>query len=195
MSGHPMAGGQGWRDITSPLRTTCCSRLRLAPIEEGLVSLAAGSERIDYVIAVAGDTQGQSHFDASDPFSGVASPDPTGEHDLVLPMTTVDAEVRSRSLPGPYFLKLDTHGFEQSVLMGASVTLETTSIAVIEAYNFELQSNSMRFHELCGYMEERGMRVIDLVDIMRRPKDGVLWQFDLFFARDDRPEFVSNAYA
>jgi hypothetical protein len=30
---------------------------------------------------------------------------------------------------------------------------------------------------------------------MRRPADRALWQFDLVFARADRPEFQSNAYA
>ena len=165
------------------------------PHTEGLERFAAESDHVAYVLAAAGESQGEIHFDASDPFSGVASTEPTGEHDVIVPMTTVDAEVKARSLPGPYLVKLDTHGFEEFVLNGASDTLGAASLAVIEAYNFELMDGSMRFHQLCVYMEERGMRVIDLVDIMRRPGDGVLWQFDLFFARAERPEFTSNSYA
>ena len=72
--------------------------------------------------------------------------------------------------------------------------LGRTTLLVIEAYNFEVQPGCLRFHEMCGYLEERGLRCIDLVDVLRRPGDGALWQFDLFFVRADRPEFASNSY-
>ena len=164
------------------------------PHEPALRALKAQHQRIDYVIAAAGDAQGSVHFDATDAFGGAASHEPAKNNDIVVPMTTVDAEVASRQLPPPYLLKLDTHGFEVPILHGAKRTLEHTSVLVVEAYNFELQPGCLRFHELCEFVEQRGLRCIDLVDIMHRPKDGALWQFDLFFAPAGRPEFESNTY-
>lgn len=164
------------------------------PHATGLELFSKKFENVHYVLAAAGDHIGTINFDASDPFGGAASKTPLDENDLVVPMTTIDFEVTRLGLHPPFLLKLDTHGFEVPIFEGASATLPTTELIVVEAYNFELQSGSLRFHELCFYLGERGFRVIDLVDVMRRPGDGVLWQFDLFFARSDAPEFSSNAY-
>jgi len=164
------------------------------PHEDALRRLASRDPRIEYVIAAAGDAEGEVHFDASDPFGGAASPTSTGRYDRVVPMTTIDAEVTRRSLPPPYLLKLDTHGFELEILRGATATLAGTAALVIEAYNFELRPGVLRFHELCAYLEPLGFRCVDLADPMRRPKDAVLWQMDLVFARSDRPELRDNAY-
>jgi FkbM family methyltransferase len=155
---------------------------------------AATSPTIHTVLAAAGDAEGMVHFDASDPFSGVASKTPTGGHDIVIPMTTIDAEVRRLGLPGPYLLKLDTHGFEVPILAGAERTLAQTAVAIIESYNFELMPGALRFHQLCDFMEEQGLRVADLVDVMRRPTDEALWQFDLFFIPANSEQFQSSSY-
>lgn len=148
-----------------------------------------------YVIAAAGHRVGSVHFDTSDPFSGVARERPFEKCNELVPMTTVDAEVEARGLAAPFLLKLDTHGFEREIFEGARRTLERTNLIVVEAYNFELQRGSLRFHQLCEFLEQRGFRCLDIVDVMRRPGDGVLWQCDLFFAPASRPEFAEEGYA
>lgn len=150
---------------------------------------------MDFVLAAAGNTTGTVHFDADDPWSGVASYVPTGRADIVVPMTTIDDEVDRRRLPEPYLVKLDTHGFEREILAGVTRAIGGATLLVIEAYNFELRPGSMRFHELVADLEQRGFRCLDLVDPMHRPKDRVLWQFDLLFARADRPGFLDSGYA
>ena len=110
------------------------------------------------------------------------------------PMTTVDAEVARLGLLPPFLLKRDAHGFEDQTLDGATDKLSQTDLLVIEAYNFTLQTGAMRFHELCVRLDESGFRTVDLVNALRRPGDGLLCQFDLFFARADRVEFASNTY-
>ena len=159
-----------------------------------LERFARGKPNVDFVVAAAGDKEGEIHFDATDPLGGVASSEVTGPNDIVVPMTTVDAEVARLGLEPPYLLKLDTHGFEVQIFDGAMRTLPATDLLVVEAYNFELQPGSLRFHELCAYLEERGLRCVDLVDVLRRPGDHVLWQADLFFVRSDRPEFAKTTY-
>lgn len=164
------------------------------PHGRALARLVQTDPLIQYVIAAAGDHEGTVHFDATDPLGGVASREPTGPNDIVVPMTTIDTEVERRELPPPYLVKLDTHGFEVPILEGAATTLGRTSLLVVESYNFELQPGSLRFHDMCVYLEARGMRCIDLVDVLHRPSDGALWQFDLFFVPTDRPEFRSARY-
>lgn len=165
------------------------------PHEPALRALKARRPQVDYVLAAAGSRRGTVHFDASDPFGGRASDGPVGGRDLVVPVTTVDHEVAARALPGPYLLKLDTHGYEVEILRGARRVLEEASLLVIEAYNFTLCDGALRFPELCQHLEPLGFRPIGLVDAMYRPKDGALWQLDCLFARADRPEFRSNEYA
>jgi FkbM family methyltransferase len=164
------------------------------PHEGALKVLAAARKKVQYVIAAAGDHEGSTHFDASDPLGGVASAQPTGKADLVVPMVTVDAEVRRRGLSPPYLLKLDTHGFEPPIFEGAHEVLAATALLVVEAYNFELVPGTLRFHQLCTYLETRGLRCIDVADVMRRPGDRAFWQCDLFFVPKESPEFSSNSF-
>jgi FkbM family methyltransferase len=147
------------------------------------------------VLAAAGDRAGTIHFNAEDAFGGAASTAATGAGDIVVPMTTIDAEVERRGLRAPYLIKLDTHGFEVPILAGAEATLTNTSAIVIEAYNFPIHPDALMFPDMCRHLMERGFRVVDLVDVMRRPRDSALWQFDLVFTRADRPEFQLNTYA
>ena len=106
----------------------------------------------------------------------------------------VDAVVARTGLPGPYALKLDTHGHEIPVLLGAKALLPDTHLLIIEAYNFQLGPDTLRFHELCAWMEKHGFRCCDLADPMRRPGDGVLWQMDLAFAPINSPAFTRDSY-
>jgi FkbM family methyltransferase len=148
----------------------------------------------DFVPVAAGAEKGSVDF-AIDPAldgSGVAAPG-TRETRSV-PVEPIDAAVATRSLPGPYLLKLDTHGFEIPVLTGATKVLAQTELLIIETYNFTLVPGCLRFHELCAWLETRGFRCCDLADPMRRPRDGVLWQMDLAFIPKDRPLFASNTY-
>lgn len=162
--------------------------------EFALRERAKSQPGLHYVLAAAGDRVGTIHFDASDAFAGAAAEQAFDRGDSIVPMTTVDTEVHRLKLPEPFLLKLDTHGFEREILIGANHVLAQASLLVIEAYNFELRPGSLRFHDLCAYLDSFGFRTIDLVDIMRRRDDGILWQFDLVFARGDRPEFASNSF-
>lgn len=164
--------------------------------EHHAAGLQAFKERVpgsDFVLAAAGKERGQLFFDKSDPFGGLAM---TAAAPGTKPVTatTIDHEVQARSLPGPFLIKLDTHGFEIPIIEGASQTLQQTNLLIIEVYNFTLTNGALRFQEMCAYLERLGFRPVDLCDPMYRPKDGAFWQCDMFFVRTDRPEFSSNSY-
>jgi FkbM family methyltransferase len=159
-----------------------------------LEALRSRDPGVDFVIAAAGDRVGTIHFDAADPFGGIASRS-GGAGRVEVPMTTIDAEVERRALKAPFLLKLDTHGFELPILAGAARTLARTDLVVVEVYNFTVSEGALQFPDLCRHMAGLGFRPIAIVDVMCRPSDGVLWQFDCFFARAEIPELQRHRYA
>jgi FkbM family methyltransferase len=171
--------------------------LLFEPLAEQVPALEKlrASHGFDFVPAAAGAQPGTVAF-AVDPAldgSGVAAPGEAGTRSV--PLETVDAAVAARGLTGPYCLKLDTHGYEIPVLTGATQVLERTELLIIEAYNFTLTPGTLRFYELCAWLETRGFRCCDLADPMRRPRDGAFWQMDLAFAPATNAIFASNDYA
>jgi FkbM family methyltransferase len=85
--------------------------------------------------AVAGANEGHAsvEFFKEEPCQGIKL-EPTG---TVLPVTTIDAELRRTNLPAPYLLKLDVHGHENMILEGARKTLPKTCAVVVEVYFWE----------------------------------------------------------
>jgi len=150
--------------------------------------------KVDIVLKAAGDQCGEIYFNAKDPLEGQASYTPYEQFNIRLPLTTIDAEIQSRQLPGPYLLKTDTHGFEIPILKGAIQTLQKTEAIIMECYNFPVASDSLFFYEMCAHLTTIGFRCIDLVDPTFRPYDGAFWQMDLVFARQDHPAFKHLRY-
>ena len=170
--------------------------LLFEPLVERQTALAALHRQRGFTIApaAAGACPGTINF-SIDPAldgSGVAASGSAGTRSV--PVDTVDRAIAEHALPAPFGLKLDTHGHEIAVLSGASAVLMHASLLVIEAYNFQLTPDTLRFHELCAWLELRGFRCCDLADPMRRPIDGALWQMDLAFAPATSAFFASNRY-
>ncbi|HWA85398.1 MAG TPA: FkbM family methyltransferase [Opitutus sp.] len=136
--------------------------------------------------SVAGPACGKVSFHAQSPWDGVASA--AGEQGTAwvrLPQTTLDHEVATRGLPGPFVIKLDVHGYERAILRGARSTLVQTQALIIECYNVSLGGESLRFPEFCQHMESLGFRCADLWDPLYLGRQNTLWQFDLLFLRSD----------
>lgn len=167
------------------------------PLEERRAALEALRDEfpnIDFTIAAAGAEPGETLLNVSEDLDGSGISDQPDRAARRVPVTTLDAEVRQRACPGPFGIKLDTHGFELPILAGASTCLARTNLLIIEAYNFQLTRGCPRFHELCAHLEERGFRCYDFADPMLRERDEAFWQVDLFFTRAESPLFVSNSF-
>jgi FkbM family methyltransferase len=152
------------------------------------------SENIDFVLAAAGDINGEIYFDASDPFGGLASHISSQDANIKVPIVTIDSVCKLHDFQPPFLIKLDTHGFEIPIFEGASEILNKTNLVIVETYNFNVAENSLRFHKICEYLEDKGFRCIDICDPLFREKDLALWQFDLFFIRSDHPAFLCNSW-
>ena len=161
--------------------------------EPRLKAFTAAHANAQYVLMAAGEKPGAIYFDDADPFAGQARTE-AAPGLVEIPVTSVDHEIASRNLPGPYLLKFDVHGFELPILRGAGKALTETSLLVMECYNFQIADDMLTFADMCRYMQDLGLRVIDMSEPLWREKDLALWQMDFFFARADRPEFQSNSY-
>ena len=159
-----------------------------------LEEFKTSSENIDFVLAAAGDVNGEIYFDASDPFGGLASHASSHNTNIKVPVVTLDSVCKLNNLQPPFLIKLDTHGFEIPIFEGASEILNKTNVIVVETYNFNIADKSLRFPQICQYLEDKGFRCIDICDPLFREKDLALWQFDLFFIRSDHPIFSLNSW-
>ena len=161
--------------------------------EGSLRRLCARRPAYSYSLVAAGPADGTVPFNDRNPFGGRAEPDDAAPRTIV-PQRSLVSLVAERHLAPPFLIKLDTHGYEVPILDGAAPLFPDTNLFVIEAYNFPLPPDGLRFHELCGLMAERGFQVIDMSEPLWRSKDSALWQFDLFFVPATRPEFAYTRF-
>lgn len=153
------------------------------------------NQRFDYVSALAGASDGKAtcRFNKENPFQGVLLGDsPEGEP---VDTITIDSQVRQKNLTGPYLLKFDVHEHELAILQGAQSTLLDTCAIVMEIYVWRQCVGSLRFWEMCTYLEYLGFRPTDLCDPLYRPFDGRLSQIDVLFERIDAPGMDSSRWA
>ncbi len=161
---------------------------------EALQTFTNEVERVNFTLAAAGKEKGTVYFDAGDLFGGLASETPIEKNGIEVPVVALDDEVSRLHLTGPYLLKLDTHGFEIPILEGAKEVLKNAAVVIIETYNFKLTHDSLRYWEMCDYMDKKGFLPVDNVDLMLRSKDSAFWQMDAFFIPKRSKVFSSQQY-
>lgn len=171
--------------------------LALEPLDERSASLKTLRQKktnFDYVLCVAGESNNNKVvLNVSDDLDGSTVGGRDGEQRIVQERT-IDSIVSEKKLPGPFLLKFDTHGYELPILNGAKQTLLETNIIIMEVYNFRITQTSLRFHEMCEYLERFGFRCYDMASPMLRCHDKAFWQMDLFFCRKDSKIFSHNEY-
>lgn len=166
----------------------------LAERESALEALRDRSGNFDYILCVAGDSDGlEVRLGVTDDLDGSTVDGGDGDTRMV-PVRTLDAIVSEHGLTGPFLLKFDTHGYELPILQGATKTLSETNVIVMEVYNFKITEHALRFHEMCAHLENLGFRSFDMAEPTLRDYDSALWQMDLFFTREDEQMFAHNSY-
>jgi FkbM family methyltransferase len=173
------------------------SYLAIEPLQErqaALQRLRQKAVNFDFELCVAGETDVDSiTLNVTDDLDG-STVEGDGGVSRQVPGKSIDTLVLQKKLRGPFLLKFDTHGFEVPILKGAANTLADTNVVIMEVYNFQLTDRSLRFHEMCIYMEDLGFRCYDLVEPMLRAHDLAFWQMDLFFCRKDSNIFSHAQY-
>ena len=157
----------------------------------GLIQFKTEFKNSDYVLAAAGNRIGEIYFDNSGLFGGLASETPFENNCIVVPVITINNQIKERNLPPPYLIKLDTHGFEIPILEGSSEYIKDTNLFIIETYNYSL---TPKYYEISKYMEEKGFQTIEIADILLRKKDNSFWQMDTFYIPSNSKEFSYKRY-
>jgi len=102
-----------------------------------------------------------------------------------LPQTSVAIKTLNEiaaGAPPPDMVKIDAEGFDLRVLTGASDLLGKTDIFLVEACICSGSENSAA--AVVEFMAKAGYRLMDITDLNRSPRHGVLWLCELAFLRN-----------
>jgi FkbM family methyltransferase len=102
-------------------------------------------------------------------------------------MATIDALVERHRLPPPDLIKLDLQGYELEALAGATKSLATAQLVLLEVTFIPFLKGCPLIGDVIPFMSERGFRVYDISGLWHRPLDGALAQGDFVFIRNDHP--------
>jgi FkbM family methyltransferase len=159
-----------------------------------LTQVCQENKHWQFALTAVGGTTGEGYFDGSDPLVGQLGTQAWNEKYRPCRVITLDDLLEKQPVPGPFVIKLDTHGVEVPILSGATKTLKQTNAIVIEAYNMTFGGEAVPFWDLCRYMLDLGFRPLDVFDLLYREVDNAFWQFDLLFVRSDLPLFQDTRF-
>jgi FkbM family methyltransferase len=106
---------------------------------------------------------------------------------ITVPIITLNQLVASSDAGLPEMVKIDAEGFDLKVLAGASDLLGKTDIFLVEAVAWGAGGADNSVSEVVRFMAEAGYNLVDITDLNRSPKYGVLWLCELAFLRVGSP--------
>lgn len=112
-----------------------------------------------------------------------------GFQQTTVPVKTVNEIVASASGDLPDMVKIDAEGLDLKVLAGASDLFGKTEIFLVEAVLRGGGGYDNTVVEVIQFMANTGYRLLDITDLNRSPKHGVLWLCELAFLKDGSPLF------
>ncbi len=172
----------------------------LEPINErapDLEKLKVKNGNTDVFIAAIGQEDASLVLSIYDDLDGSGIGIAESEHVIekrTVPVRSIDSLVTEFGYKAPFLIKLDTHGFELPIFEGARETLKKTELVVVEVYGFKISTDALLFCDICRYMDGKGFRRYDRVDLLRREADAAFWQCDMCFIKKDNKVFQSNRY-
>jgi FkbM family methyltransferase len=144
--------------------------------------------KIRWINAGAGDQAGSLRFTVAgrdDSSTFVMSQEEAlarGLRQEMVEVRTLNEIVRSSNLPLPDMVKIDAEGLDLKVLSGASDLFGKTDVFLTEAAVCAGIENTVA--EVVKRMADVNYRLVDITDLNRSPKQGVLWLCELAFVRN-----------
>ena len=121
-----------------------------------------------------------------------------GMRQIMVPVLTLNEVVRTSRAPFPEMVKIDAEGFDLRVIEGSSDLIGKTDIFLLETIIFrsntyeiekQLRQQGQRYDNLIetaiDVMSHAGYHIIDITDLNRSPKYGVLWLCEVAFVRNE----------
>lgn len=145
--------------------------------------LLQAGQRINWINAGASETTGTLPFHLSRRDDSSTFLQVEGQSLPAIPVKAwaLDDLLAEYNLPVPEMVKIDAEGFDLKVLRGAGSLLGKTDIFLVEAAVMCPFENTVA--TTVQFMAERGYRLIDITELNRSPKHGVLWLTELVFLR------------
>jgi FkbM family methyltransferase len=152
--------------------------------------LLEGGGKIEWINAGASDQAGTLPFtitnsDGSCSFAySEEEARAAGFQQRMVPIKTVNEIVALRGGPLPEMVKIDAEGLDLKVLAGASELLGKTDLFLVEAVLRGGRGYDNTVAEVIKFMANAGYHLLDITDLNRSPKHGVLWLCELAFLRN-----------
>ena len=160
-------------------------------LKSNVADLIAAGRKVHWINAGAGDQPGMLMFTLAprDDGSSFVAPDgPEGKDRPQIPVAvrTLNEIVSTRGIHCPELVKIDAEGFDLKVLAGASDLFGKTEIFLLEAAVAipRFENTALK---VIQKMDEAGYSLLDVTDLNRSPRTGVLWLCELVFIRHDSP--------
>ncbi len=149
-------------------------------------SLLNKTDRI--IQAVLGKENGKVSFNVTDDLDG------SGVYGSTENAIEVDVVPLKELINDDILLKLDTHGYEIQIFEGIGDKWGHIQCIIVEVYGFHVSPTAVLFHEISAYLSDKGYRMYDLINVMRRPGDEAFWQADAIYLKSSHPVFKQNGY-
>jgi FkbM family methyltransferase len=158
-------------------------------LKQHIQDLLNGDYKIRWINAGAGDAPGKLPFTVAsrdDSSTFVISAEEArraGLRQEFVEIQTLNDIVKSQGLPAD-MVKIDAEGLDLRVLMGASELFQTTEIFLVEVNIHDVFSENT-LDRILKFMEEKGYHLIEITDVNRSPKYGLLWLCEMAFLKND----------
>lgn len=107
-----------------------------------------------------------------------------GYRQVEVDVRTIDEIIQTLGAPVPDLIKIDAEGFDLKAIAGATRCVGKTDIILLEAAVCATGiENTMA--AVISRMTALGYRLIDITDLNRSPRHGVLWLCELAFMRNE----------
>ncbi len=156
--------------------------------------------KAEYVLAAAGNREGTIDINVHPDLSGstIFKESEGKQVDGIsrkVAMVRLDALCRTKNMPGPYLIKIDTQGAELLVLEGAAGILAETEVIILEVSFFQFYKNGPQFFDVVAGMKKMGFVAYDIYGGQTRPLHGALAQVDMVFIKENGPFREKHHYA
>jgi FkbM family methyltransferase len=158
-------------------------------LKEHIQDLIKRGFKITWIPAGVGDQPGElpfylSHRVDSSTFLVPEAAREIRSNIVSVPIMTLNQVVASTNLPIPEMVKIDAEGFDLKVLSGASTLFAKTDIFLVEAVVRENNSFENSLSKVIGCMARAGYGPVDITNLNRSPKHGIVWLCELAFLRN-----------
>lgn len=157
-------------------------------VKKFIQDLVDSGYKIQWITAGAGDAPGQlpltlSSRDDSSTFDWTEEEARrAGLRQILVEVKTLNEIVRCAGLPAD-MVKIDAEGLDLRVLAGASELFGHTEIFLVEVNIYDTHRENA-VQPVIQFMNEKGYRLMEITDLNRSPKYGLLWLCEMAFLKN-----------